>query len=183
MKIVPIPMKDAFVIETPVRCDRRGQFARLFCREELDQVLGSQEIQQINYSVTAAKGAIRGMHFQYPPGAEGKFVRCLRGSVFDVMIDLRKGSDTFRQWHGEILSAENMNMLYIPKGFAHGFQTLEADCQMLYLHTEFYNSVHEGGILYSDPAVAVQWPLAVTEISDRDKNHPLLLPDFEGLEL
>ena len=121
------------------------------------------------------------MHFQHPPKAEVKMVRCIRGSVFDAIIDLRKDSKTFLQWHSEILSAENMKMLYIPKGFAHGFQTLEGNCEMLYLHTEVYSPLHEGGIRYNDPTIGIQWPLEIAEISQKDKSYDMLLHDFTGI--
>ena len=121
------------------------------------------------------------MHFQYPPKAEVKLVRCLRGSIFDVIVDLRRDSKTFLQWYGKKLSGENMMMLYVPEGCAHGFQTLEDNCEMLYLHTEFYSPSHEGGLRYNDPKIGIQWPLEVTEISRRDESYPLLPPDFAGV--
>jgi dTDP-4-dehydrorhamnose 3,5-epimerase len=181
VKISPTPLKDAWVIETEPFEDKRGRFARFFCWKELQEINKDKCLKQINYSLTLKKGAIRGMHFQYPPNAEVKFVRCLNGSVFDVIVDLRKGSETFLQWHGETLSEKNMKMLCIPEGFAHGFQTLEENCEMLYLHTDFYKPSHEGGLRYNDPKIGIKWPLEVTEISDRDRNHPLLSSDFEGI--
>ena len=110
-------------------------------------------------------------------------VKCLSGSVFDVMIDLRSDSSTFLNWYGEKLSAENMKMMYIPEGFAHGFQTLEENSELLYLHTEFYGPEHEGGVRYNDPLINISWPLEVTDISKKDKNYSLLSKDFEGLLL
>lgn len=110
-------------------------------------------------------------------------VRCLRGSIFDVMVDLRQGSPTFLHWHGEILSGENMKMLYIPEGLAHGFQTLEDNCEMLYQHFESYSVSHEGAIRYDDPKVRIQWPLELTEISEKDQKHPLLTSAFAGIKL
>ena len=163
--------------------DDRGLFARVFCQNELLNILHGKNIVQINHSLTKQKGAFRGMHSQYPPKAEIKIVKCLRGSVFDVIIDLRKGSPTFLKWHEEILSSENMKMMYIPEGFAHGFQTLEENCELLYLHTEFYSPKHEGGVRYNDPKVGIKWPLEVRDISERDKKHPLLAEDFQGIEI
>ena len=156
---------------------------RLFCRNELQSILQSKNIVQINHSLTRQKGAIRGMHFQYSPKAEAKIVKCLRGSVFDVIIDLRKDAPTFLKWNGEVLSAENMKMIYIPEGFAHGFQTLEENCELLYLHTEFYSPEHEGGVCYDDPKIGIKWPLEPTEISDKDEKYSLLPQDFGGIQL
>ncbi|WDN90096.1 dTDP-4-dehydrorhamnose 3,5-epimerase [Desulfosarcina sp. BuS5] len=123
------------------------------------------------------------MHFQRPPMAEIKMVRCICGSVFDVIIDLRKGSPSFLKWHGEILSSENMKMMYIPEGFAHRFQTLQPNSELLYLHTEFYSPEHEDGVCYNDPKIGIKWPLEVTEISDKDKSYPFLTQDFGGIQL
>lgn len=183
MKIVKTPLQGACVIEPEPFVDDRGKFARLYCQKELQQIGHSKPILQINYSLTRQKGAIRGMHFQYPPKAEIKMVKCLRGSVFDVIIDLRCGSPTFLQWYGEILSEENMRMMYIPEGFAHGFQTLKDDSELLYLHTEFYSPEYEGAVRFDDPKVGIKWPLEVTDISERDKELPLLSNEFQGIEI
>lgn len=183
MRINKLPLEDAFVIEPEPFTDARGIFARVFCQHELQNILHDKNIVQINHSLTRQKGAIRGMHFQRPPKAEIKIVKCLRGSVFDVIIDLRHNSPTLLQWHGEILSAENMKMMYIPEGFAHGFQILEENTELLYFHTEFYSPENEGAVRYDDPFVNIQWPLEVTDISEKDRNHPLLSQDFEGIVL
>jgi len=183
MKIKQTPLQDAFSIEPEPFEDDRGLFARVFCQQELQHILHNKNIVQINHSITKQKGAIRGMHFQYPPKAEIKMVKCLRGSVFDVIIDLRKGSPTFLKWHGETLSYENMRMLYIPEGFAHGFQTLEENSELLYLHTEFYSPEHEGGVRYDDPKVGIKWPSKVTDISEKDKKHALLKNEFQGIKI
>jgi len=178
MKIKQTLLQDAFIIEQEPFKDDRGLFARVFCQHELQSILHGKNIVQINHSLTRQKGAIRGMHFQYPPKSEIKMVKCLRGSVFDVMIDLRRNSSTFLKWHGEVLSSENIKMMYIPEGFAHGFQTLEENCELLYLHTEFYSPGHEGGIRYDDPKIGIKWHLEATDISEKDRNHPLLGEDF-----
>ena len=122
-------------------------------------------------------------HFQHPPKAEVKIIKCIKGSIFDVAIDIRKDSPTFLKFHGEILSAENMKMLYVPEGFAHGFQSLEDDIEMIYYTTEFYSPENENGIRYSDPKVSIKWPLEVTDISEKDKNLKLITDDFEGIEV
>jgi dTDP-4-dehydrorhamnose 3,5-epimerase len=182
MKFKQTLLQDSVIIEPEPFSDNRGMFFRVFCQHELQSILYGKNIVQINHSLTRQKGAIRGMHFQHPPKAEIKMVKCLRGSVFDVIIDLRHNSTTLLQWHGEILSAENMKMMYIPEGYAHGFQTLEENCELLYLHTEFYSPEHEGGVRYIDPKIGIKWPLEVTEISDKDGGYPLLTQDFGGIQ-
>jgi dTDP-4-dehydrorhamnose 3,5-epimerase len=169
------------VVETAVSTDHRGAFARLFCQKTLKEIMGSRPIVQINHSRTHTVGAVRGLHFQRAPHAEMKLVRCLKGKVWDVAVDLRAGSPTFMRWHGEELSAVNARMLVIPEGCAHGFQVLEADSELLYLHTAFYEPGAEGGIRHNDPRVAIPWPLPVAGMSDRDSNHPLIAADFSGL--
>lgn len=168
------------VLRKPVE-DQRGFFCRFFCAEEFQAAGLKKPITQINHTYTVKKGAVRGLHFQYPPYTEDKIVSCLRGEVYDVAVDIRKGSPTFLHWHGEILSAANQRSLLISEGFAHGFQTLEENSELLYLHTEFYSPEHEGGVRYNDPAINISWPLDVTDISEKDRNYPLLSKDFEGI--
>jgi dTDP-4-dehydrorhamnose 3,5-epimerase len=174
MRFHKLPLEGAYVIETEPFQDYRGLFARIFCQGELNEIGHSKSIVQINHSITVEKGAIRGMHFQYPPKAEIKIVRCLRGSVFDVILDLRNSSATFGKWHGEVLSSDNMKMMYIPEGFAHGFQTLVENAELLYLHTEFYDPKYEGGVTFDDPEIGIDWPLPARMISAKDRNLPPL---------
>jgi dTDP-4-dehydrorhamnose 3,5-epimerase len=181
MKILENPFEKAFVLEAEPYVDHRGKFGRIYCQDELKQIGHSKHIVQINHSLTRKSGAIRGMHFQYPPKAEIKMVKCLRGSVFDVIVDLRRDSDTLLQWYGEVLSDENLKMIYVPEGFAHGFQTLEENTELLYLHTEFYSPEHEGGVRYDDHMLRISWPLEVTEASKKDQEYPLLSKDFRGI--
>jgi len=181
MNIIETPLQDAYVLEPQPIVDHRGKFARIYCRQELEEVGHHKPIVQINHSLTRKKGAIRGMHFQYPPEAEIKIVKCVAGSVYDVIVDLRRNSQTFRKWHGEVLSAENMKMTYIPEGCAHGFQVLETDSELLYFHTRFYNPECEGGVRFDDPIFNISWPLEVTEMSVRDRSHAVLSEDFEGI--
>jgi dTDP-4-dehydrorhamnose 3,5-epimerase len=181
MKITPLPLKDSYLIVPDPFEDNRGQFARIFCKKEMSATGLKKNIVQVNHSLTVLKGAVRGMHFQYPPKAEIKMVKCLNGKVFDVIIDLRKDSSTFLKWHGEILSEENMKMIYIPEGFAHGFQTMEKKSRLLYFHTEFYNPEFEGSVRYDDPLINIAWPLEVTDISNKDEKHPLLPNNFSGI--
>lgn len=181
MIIKPTPLQGAFIIEPEPIADNRGFFNRVFCQNELQNILRGKNITQINQSATREKGSLRGMHFQYPPKAETKIVKCLQGSLFDVMVDLRQGSPTFLHWYSEILTAENMKMLYIPQGFAHGFQTLEDNSEILYLTTEFYCPEQEGTARYNDPIINISWPLEVTNISEKDRNTALLALDFTGI--
>ena len=181
MKILQSPLKNAFVIEAEPYIDHRGNFGRIYCQNELKQIGHNKTIVQINYSLTRKSGAIRGMHFQYPPKAEIKIVKCVRGSVFDVIVDLRRDSETLLRWYGEILSDDNFRMMYVPEGFAHGFQTLEEDTELLYLHTEFYSPEHEGGVRYDDPRLNITWPLDVTEVSQKDQEYLFISSDFEGI--
>lgn len=156
---------------------------RLFCSRELGAIGLAKPIDQINHSITRGKGSVRGLHFQYPPHAETKIVSCLRGKVFDVAVDLRAGSPTFLRWHGVELSPEGCNAFFIPEGFAHGFQALEDDSELLYLHTEAYDQAAEGALNAEDPKLGISWPLAVTGLSDRDRAHPHLDAAFRGVRL
>lgn len=183
MECIPTKIAGVFVAKTKTFEDHRGSFARLFCEESLQEAIGDRSIVQINRSLTRARGAIRGMHFQHPPHAELKCIRCLRGKVWDVAVDLRAGSPTFLQWHAEELSPENAHMLIVPEGCAHGFQVLEPDSELLYLHTAPYTPGSEGAIAYSDPAVGIRWPLEATDLSERDQSHPLLDDDFQGIAI
>lgn len=183
MNIEKTDLPGAYVIETNKIEDSRGSFSRLFCYNELSDILGERKIVQINHSKTLKKGAIRGMHYQCKPAEETKMVRCLKGKVFDVALDLRKDSKTFLQWHAEELTPENGRMLVIPEGCAHGFQVMEAETELLYLHTEFYQPEYEGGVLFNDTVFNINWPLECTEISDRDRGFSRINRTFQGLEL
>jgi len=181
MKFKETPLKGSFVIDLQPVEDERGWFARYYCKDEFKSIGHTKEWVQLNHSVTNKKGSLRGMHYQLKPFTEIKLVRCISGAVFDVIVDLRKGSESFLQWFGVELSAVNKKMIYIPEGFAHGFQCLIDDCQLLYHHTEFYRPGAEGGIRYKDPLINISWPLDVTFISTRDKEHPVLDKSFKGI--
>lgn len=183
MKIIETPIYGVVVVETSRITDPRGSFARWFCDKELESVIGERRIVQINHSMTAAKGSIRGMHYQKAPCSEMKLIRCVRGRVFDVAVDLRKGSPTFLRWHACELSPDNGLMMVVPEGCAHGFQVMEEDSELLYLHTQSYTPESEGGVLYNDPAIQIGWPLTVNDISERDRNHPVISDSFQGLEI
>jgi len=183
MKFINTKIEGVHVIEPTPFKDHRGMFARVFCKNELREIGHDKEIVNINHSATSKKGSIRGMHFQYPPKAEIKIFKCIKGSILDIAIDLRKNSPTFLQYHGEVLSAENMKMLYVPEGFAHGFQSLEDDIEIIYSTTEFYSPENESGVRFNDPKIGIKFPLEVTDISEKDKNQKLLSDDFKGIDV
>lgn len=177
------PLKDLHSLQRKPLGDKRGYLERLFCSEELQAILSGKQIMQINHTFTQKKGTVRGIHYQHPPHAETKLVMCLQGEVFDVAVDLRHNSPTFLQWHGELLSADNHKTLLIPEGFAHGFQTLTDDCELIYLHTAAYNAEAESALNAQDPRLAINWPLEITELSSRDLNHPLINQNYQGISL
>lgn len=182
MKLIETGIAGLVIAESPVLGDERGTFTRVFCEREMASAIGDRVIRQSNVSSTAAVGAVRGMHFQYPPRAEMKIVRCLVGRVFDAAVDLRRGSPTFLHWYGVELSPQSGRAFIIPEGCAHGFQVLEPDSRLLYFHTEFYAPEHEGGVRHDDPRVGIAWPLTPTRLSARDSGHPLLDENFLGVE-
>lgn len=161
--------------------DSRGFLSRLFCADELRAAGWVKPIAQINHTFTARCATMRGLHFQRAPHAEAKLVSCLRGEVWDVAVDLREGSSTFLHWYAARLSADNGQALLIPEGFAHGFQTLCDDVEMLYCHSAAYNAGAEDGLNAREPRVAIDWPLPIAEMSLRDASHPFVGPDFKGV--
>jgi dTDP-4-dehydrorhamnose 3,5-epimerase len=181
MIFTPTGLKGSYLIDLQPYSDERGWFARFYCKDEFKQIGHDKEWVQLNHSVSFEKGALRGMHFQIAPYREIKMVRCIAGAVYDVIIDLRKDSETFLKWFGAELSAENKKMMYIPEGFAHGFQCLSDNCELIYHHTEFYKPGSEGGIRHDDPVIGVHWPLEITTISSRDQAHPYLYENFKGI--
>jgi dTDP-4-dehydrorhamnose 3,5-epimerase len=174
MKFTPLPLAGAYRVDLERRGDNRGSFARLFCREEFRKQGLTDTWSQCNVSHSVRKGTLRGMHFQRPPKADAKLVKCMAGAVFDVIVDLRRGSETFGNWATVTLTAEGGEMIYVPAGFAHGFQTLSDDAELLYFHSDSYSPDHEGGLSHTDPAVGIAWPLEVTVMSERDRHLPPL---------
>jgi len=175
------PLQGLKLIHRNPISDHRGYLERMFCVEEFQSLIPDGRIVQINHTLTAKRGAVRGLHFQHPPYTEIKIVSCLRGEVFDVAVDLRQGSPTFLHWHAEILSADNHRTLLIPEGFAHGFQTLTEGCELLYLHTAAYQPGAEVGLNAQDPRLDIRWPEAVLELSPRDAAHPPVTEAFVGV--
>jgi len=181
MKFLETELKGAFIIELEPRRDERGLFTRTFCKREFAEINHTKEFVQFNQSISLHKGTLRGMHFQVPPSAEIKLIRCIRGKVFDVIIDLRKDSPTFLKHIAVILSEENMNMIYVPEGFAHGFLTLENNSHMIYHHTEYYTPENERGLNYKDSAFKILWPLEPNNLSEKDQKYPYIDNNFKGI--
>ena len=177
------PLRGLKLVQRKPIEDTRGFFARFYCADEFRAAGLGKPIAQINHTLTRSKGAVRGLHCQHPPLAETKLVSCMAGTVFDVAVDLRANSPTFLHWHGEILSAENRRSLLIPEGYAHGFQTLAEDCELLYLHTTSFHPEAEGALNAADPTLAIAWPLPVSEQSERDRLHPFIDTHFSGIRL
>lgn len=178
MKFTETPLKGAFVIELEKRGDERGWFARAFCEREYAAHGLNHHIVQANNSFSAIPGTLRGMHYQLAPKAEDKVFRCIRGAIFDAIIDLRPESPTFLKHFTIELTAENRTSLYIPKGFAHGFMTLVPDTEVFYLVTEFYSPELERGIRYNDPKFGIKWPMEPAVISDKDRNQKDFNPEI-----
>ncbi len=181
--VTPLPLSGLNRIERQRLGDDRGYLTRVFCAQDLISIGWKKPIAQINHTYTAKRGTVRGLHFQYPPHTEMKLVNCLRGEVWDVAVDLRAGSPTFLQWHAEVLSAENGAALLIPEGFAHGFQALTDDVELLYCHSAPYHPEAEGGSHVCDPRLGITWPMPITVLSDRDDAFALLTDDFKGIEV
>lgn len=171
MKFTETKLKGAYLIEPELIEDERGYFARGFCTREFEEIGLKPCIVQCNISSNKKKGTLRGMHYQKPPFCEVKMVRCFKGAVYDVIVDLRQDSPTFKQWLGFELNENNKNMLYIPEGFAHGFITLEDDTMLYYHVSEFFNPQADSGVRYNDPVFNIKWPFEPAIISEKDSNH------------
>ena len=163
--------------------DDRGFLCRIFCAEELAEVGWNKPIAQVNHTYTIRRGTVRGMHYQRKPSTEMKLISCIRGEVLDVAVDLRVGSHTFLHWYSEILSVGNKSALLMPEGFAHGFQTLSDEVELIYCHSAAYSPDAEAGLNPKDPMLAITWPLTITEISLKDAKHPLIDSNFQGVFL
>lgn len=181
--VLKAPFSGLLVLERQALTDERGFLSRLFCAEELQSYGWVGGIAQINHTHTHAKGTVRGMHFQYPPDAEYKLVTCLAGEVWDVLVDIREQSPTYLRWFSQNLSAANRQSILIPAGFAHGFQTLTDDAEMIYAHSQAYRPSNEGALRATDKRLAIPWPLPVTAMSERDSTHPLIDENFRGISL
>jgi dTDP-4-dehydrorhamnose 3,5-epimerase len=183
MKIQQTTLKGCYLIDHDKNEDQRGFLSRIFCQKTLSPLLKSKSIRQINRTFTRKEGTVRGLHFQNPPFAEIKIVSCIKGDVWDVAVDLRKGSSTFLHYYMVNLSENNPQSFFIPEGFAHGFQTVVPNCEMLYFHTQDYNKDAESVINSIDPRISIKWPKFITERSERDNNSPMLDKKFLGIEI
>jgi dTDP-4-dehydrorhamnose 3,5-epimerase len=172
MRFHHLDLDGACVIDLERHGDKRGFFARAFCQHEFAEQGLATEMVQTNVSYNKREGTLRGMHYQTAPKQENKLVRCTRGSIYDVIVDVRPDSNTFKRWFSIELTAENRRMLYVPEGFAHGFITLEHDCEVIYQVSESYAPAYEAGLRYNDPAVSINWPIEVNVISERDQRWP-----------
>jgi len=182
MIILPTALHGAYVIDLEKREDSRGFFARAWCRREFEQHHLVPDLMQANLSYNTIKGTLRGMHYQAAPYGEVKLVRCTRGRLYDVIVDLRPESFTYGRWLGVELTADNRLMLYVPAGFAHGYETLEDNTEALYLVSEYYTPGAERGVRYDDPAFEIVWPLPVTSVSEKDQQWPNFRMTPSGVE-
>jgi len=170
------PLRGAYVIEPERINDHRGFFARVWCKKELQRRGLNSELSQSNIGFSHVKGTLRGLHFQKPPHAESKIVRCTRGSIFDVIVDLRPESPTYKRWFGIELSDENGKMVYVAEGMAQGYMTLQDNTEINYHTTEFFNAEAASGVRFDDPVLGIRWPMSATAISEQDRSWPLLIP-------
>ncbi len=176
MKFVETALAGAFIIDPERRADERGHFARVFCRDEFEKYGLENSFSQCNISFNPRKGTLRGMHYQVTPHQEVKLVRCTRGAIYDVIVDLHRDSATYSKWFGLELSADSHRQLYIPRGFAHGYITLLDNSEVFYQVSEPYHPESERGLRFDDPAFAIRWPIEPVLISQKDRNHPLFFP-------
>lgn len=181
MKLQALPLAGLYEVRHEPKRDPRGSFTRLFCEAALAPIRRGLHFPQINLSRTRGHGTVRGLHYQAPPAMEAKLVQCVRGRVFDVVVDVREGSPTFLQWHGIELSEGGEHALFIPEGFAHGFQTLSDEAHLLYMHTASWTASAEAGLRHDDPSLAIRWPLPAESVSARDQGHPLVDDAFRGI--
>mgnify|MGYP001212064126 CR=1 FL=1 len=175
------PMAGLYEIQLVPKGDARGRFTRLFCEREMSSIRPGLHFTQVNFSETRGRGTVRGLHYQTPPAAEAKLIRCLRGRVFDVAVDLRAGSPTFLHWHAMELARDNDRAYFIPEGFAHGFQVLSEEADLLYMHTAPWTPPCEAGIRHDDPRLSIAWPLPATGLSARDLGYPPIEDGFVGV--
>jgi dTDP-4-dehydrorhamnose 3,5-epimerase len=183
LSVTDLPLAGLKRVQRKLLSDERGQFSRLFCAEELAVVGWRAPVAQINHSCTRGRGTVRGLHYQRAPHAETKLVSCIRGEVWDVAVDLRRGSPTFLHWHAELLRATEGAALLIPPGFAHGFQALSDEVELIYCHSVAYAPAAEAGLNVRDTRLDIAWPLPLHGLSPRDAGFALLAPDFEGVML
>lgn len=183
LKLTRLNLNGVYIVNLGKKIDSRGVFSRLFCAEDMGKILGDRLVVQINYSSNRLAGTIRGLHYQHFPNADMKIVRCVKGAIWDVVVDLRQDSPTFLHWTSIELREHSSDMVIIPEGCAHGFQVLEDNSELLYFHTNYYKKECEGGFIYDDPTFNISWPLEVTEISEKDRNLKRVYKHFNGVKV
>lgn len=183
LQVIDTPFADLYLIQRQPKFDNRGYLERLFCFESLKKVLGEKSVRQINHTMTHQAGTVRGMHYQQPPFAEIKMVSCIKGEIWDIVVDIREGSPTFLQSFSVKLSDKDFLSILIPEGFAHGFQTISDNCELIYFHTADYNPAAERGLNPRDPMLGIAWPMPITDLSPRDENHEFLNNNFNGIKV
>ena len=182
MEFKKTSFEDVYVINFSRNEDNRGTFTRMYCKQEFEKIGFDKEFVQINFSSNLAKGTLRGLHYQKMPYTESKLIRCIQGKIFDVVVDIRKDSKTFLKYFGVELSKEKMNAIFIPEGFAHGYQTLEDNSSLIYHHSQYYMPESDGGIRYNDPFLNIEWPLPAINLSDKDKAYHLIDNTFKPIK-
>ena len=180
---IQTPLSGLKLLQRKTTEDHRGFFSRFYCFDELSTAGIMKPIVQINHSCTTKKGTVRGLHFQYSPYAENKIISCVKGEVFDVAVDVRSSSPTFLQWYGVILSSKNKQSLIVPEGFAHGFQALSDDCELIYLSTAPYSGASEDAINAKDKKLSIIWPLPISDLSEKDAKQPFISSEFKGVDI
>lgn len=183
LKKIDTPFADLYLIQRYPKFDSRGYLERMFCLDSLKTALGGKSVRQINHTKTHQTGTVRGMHYQQPPFTEIKMVSCIKGEICDIVVDVREGSPTFLQNFSVKLSENDFISILIPEGFAHGFQTLTDNCELIYFHTADYNAAAEKGISPRDPMLGLFWPLPITDLSPRDESHEFLNNNFNGIKV
>jgi dTDP-4-dehydrorhamnose 3,5-epimerase len=181
MHLIETSLPLVYIIDSGCHVDERGAFSRIYCRQENAENRLEMKVVQINRSINTDAGTFRGLHYQHPPACECKRILCVRGRIYDIIVDLRKDSPTFLHWIGVELSSNQQHMVHIPEGCAHGFQTLEPHTELIYLHSAPYSPEHEDGLRYTDPLLKIELPMPVSRISRRDAEMPLLDSAFSGL--
>ena len=182
--ITPLKLDGTYVIESNGHKDKRGYFSRYYSKRDLQKILNEKEILNINFSQNFKKGVFRGLHYQKPPYCEIKMPRCIKGKILDIFVDLRENSKTFLEWDSIVLSEENQKMLFIPEGFAHGFQSLDDNSQILYLTTEYFFQEYEDALNIKDPLLKIKLPLPISDISEKDMQHEFIdISKFKGIKI
>lgn len=181
LNLKKLDLDGLYLLERVSIGDKRGFLSRIWCSNEMKEVGWEESIAQINHTFNQKSGTVRGLHFQRPPYEEKKMVTCIKGKIWDVVVDIRPNSPTYLKWHSQELSESNLRSLLIPEGFAHGYQTLSDNVELLYCHSNFFNEESEGGLNPKDPKLSINWPIAISTISTRDSNHPLIQESKQGV--